>query len=101
MICQADTPADRATTSSIFRLSWVRVIIAAKRHPNGNAFSTSTPSLIDYTLHGAISLSLVLAHLLLSYLTAVAVLDIVGRDIVPGAKLKRSKDLMKEIEENA
>lgn len=37
--CQAETPAARATTSSIFWLSCVSVIIAAKRQANGKALS--------------------------------------------------------------
>ena len=67
----------------------------------GNAFSTGTPSIIDYALHGAVAISLVLAHLLLSYLSAVAVLDLLGRDIGEERETKPQKDLLKEIKDNA
>lgn len=63
----------------------------------GNAFSTQPPSLIDYVLHGAVSISLVLAHLLLSYLTAVAVLDLLDRTPTTDGATK-AQDLMRELE---
>lgn len=45
----------------------------------GSAFNSQDPSLIDYALHIAISAALVLAHMVLSYLTAVALQDILDR----------------------